>query len=638
MQVFISYAWENDAYRTLVKSLAARLREDGIDARLDAWHLDGLTIPEFMSREVRHADKILVVCSPQYRQKVHAMEDGQRMTGTGWESMLVTSSIWANLSDRRKIIPVLLRGAWNEAAPDVLIGLRYFDLSNMANFEANYRELLRSLTGQNEPAPPLGQPPEFVREPVEPLRGKQPQGALGPRHEVERLNDASVVQPDSESKPISKYSLRVLGSIIGVAATTLQRRYLAWIILIVLCSVLVVVSLLNVNFFVTNHNGDWRAILERWQLTVLMAQIPVATNSKTGGGFYSQVHDLLSGADPLLAAQSVMAVLTYARVSKPNKPLSSDVAAAVRDAFKFIDRVRVHDPASVGCGKGGWRGWSFLEPKLTVTEIAAWVILARIRALEVDSIWDAPERDLQRKEILCDLDEVSRRQSENGGWSPISYPADGNDRTYATVLALWSISEALRKSQLVHLTVEREKLRTALNKGATWLLNNCELGTWEPYPANHEANLYPGLTAQVFYVLNRASLVSKVLQIDQRYLKDREKFLDKSPDERSINYRDVIPAEDNEFEWPDDKHLVSMETMQLLWFPWSVLAYRVLSLDTTLPTNYQDLAKHRLQWLLTHYSDASGQIEYDHVDTFVLSENVFCESQIFERDDLVIND
>jgi menaquinone-dependent protoporphyrinogen IX oxidase len=69
MRVFISYAWENDEYRTLVKRLAARLREDGIDVRLDAWHLEGLSIPEFMSREVRHADKILVVCSPQYRQK-----------------------------------------------------------------------------------------------------------------------------------------------------------------------------------------------------------------------------------------------------------------------------------------------------------------------------------------------------------------------------------------------------------------------------------------------------------------------------------------------------------------------------------------------------------------------------------------
>ena len=66
MRVFISYAWENDEYRTLVKRLATRLRRDGIDARLDAWHLEGLTIPEFMSREVRNADKVVVVCSPQY--------------------------------------------------------------------------------------------------------------------------------------------------------------------------------------------------------------------------------------------------------------------------------------------------------------------------------------------------------------------------------------------------------------------------------------------------------------------------------------------------------------------------------------------------------------------------------------------
>ncbi len=156
MRVFISYAWESDEYRALVKRLAARLRQDGIDARLDAWHLEGLTIPEFMSRKVRNADKILVVCSPQYRQKVHAMEDGERITGIGWESMLVTSSIWANVSDRNKITAVLLRVTWKEAAPDVLIGLPYFDLSNAASFEANYRHLLRTLTGQNEPVPPLG--------------------------------------------------------------------------------------------------------------------------------------------------------------------------------------------------------------------------------------------------------------------------------------------------------------------------------------------------------------------------------------------------------------------------------------------------------------------------------------------------
>jgi hypothetical protein len=181
MRVFISYAWEDHQYRLLVKRLAARLRQDGIDARIDAWHLtEGLSIPEFMDREIRLADKILVVCSPQYREKVHAMEDGERITGTGWESMLVTSSIWAGVEDRSKIIPVLLLGTWKEAAPSFLRGLPFCDLSKLANFETNYRELLRRLTGQEEKAPPMGAVPEIAPEPVEPLRGPESQAPTEP--------------------------------------------------------------------------------------------------------------------------------------------------------------------------------------------------------------------------------------------------------------------------------------------------------------------------------------------------------------------------------------------------------------------------------------------------------------------------
>jgi TIR domain len=171
VRVFISYAWEDDDYRNRVKALAARLRDDGIDARLDAWHLEGLTIPEFMNREVRLADKILIVCSPAYRRKIAAMEDGEHITGSGWESMLVTSSIWANDQQRSRINAALLCGAWKEAAPGFLIGWPYFDLSDEAKFEANYRELLRSLTGQREQAPPLGHVPEIVPKAVQPLRG-----------------------------------------------------------------------------------------------------------------------------------------------------------------------------------------------------------------------------------------------------------------------------------------------------------------------------------------------------------------------------------------------------------------------------------------------------------------------------------
>jgi hypothetical protein len=99
------------------------------------------------------------------------MVEGEGITGTGWESMLVTSRIWANVDQRNKIVAALLRSAWREAAPDFIIGLPYIDLSDMAQFEVNYRELLRSLTGQREQAPPLGPLPQIAPEPIEPLHG-----------------------------------------------------------------------------------------------------------------------------------------------------------------------------------------------------------------------------------------------------------------------------------------------------------------------------------------------------------------------------------------------------------------------------------------------------------------------------------
>ena len=173
VRVFVSYAWENEAFRDDVKRLAARLRDDGVDARLDAWHLEGLTIPEFMSHEVRHADKILILCSPEYRRKVHAMEDGELVTGVGWELMLVTSAIWSRSFPRGKVEVVLFRGKREEAIPDLFQAASTVDLSDPDHFETNYLELLRRLTGHRELAPPIGHFPAGI-EParIEPLRGK----------------------------------------------------------------------------------------------------------------------------------------------------------------------------------------------------------------------------------------------------------------------------------------------------------------------------------------------------------------------------------------------------------------------------------------------------------------------------------
>ena len=171
VRVFISYAWEDDDYRQWVAQLASQLRNDGVDARLDRWHLQrGQTIPEFMNSEVRKADKVLVLCSPQYRDKVHATEEGGPATGSGWESMLLSSAMFAQ-DARSKAIPVLARGAWTESAPDYLQALPYEDLTQTDEtpLRRAYTALLQSLTETTETAPPLDSAPDMpAPEPVSP--------------------------------------------------------------------------------------------------------------------------------------------------------------------------------------------------------------------------------------------------------------------------------------------------------------------------------------------------------------------------------------------------------------------------------------------------------------------------------------
>jgi hypothetical protein len=169
-RVFLSYAWENDEFRLWVKRFATRLRDDGVDARLDDWHLPrNGNIAEFMNREVREADWVLVLCSPGYQAKVRATEDGVRVAGVGWETRLLTSTLL--VTNQNKVLAVLARGEWQTAAPDSLLGQVYFDLSRPETFEKQYAALLTAILGNEEKAPPLGAlPRELTEESVGALR------------------------------------------------------------------------------------------------------------------------------------------------------------------------------------------------------------------------------------------------------------------------------------------------------------------------------------------------------------------------------------------------------------------------------------------------------------------------------------
>jgi tetratricopeptide repeat protein len=84
------------------------------------------------------------------------MEEGGPSTGSGWESMLLSSAMFAQ-DARGKAVAALARGKWQTSAPSYMQGLPYEDLrqTNDTHLRQNYTLLLQRLTGTTEVAPPV---------------------------------------------------------------------------------------------------------------------------------------------------------------------------------------------------------------------------------------------------------------------------------------------------------------------------------------------------------------------------------------------------------------------------------------------------------------------------------------------------
>lgn len=98
VRVFISHTSNNQEDVEWVKDLALFLIDNGIQARLDKFHLRrGMDLPQWMCNELALAQKVIVVCDETYKLKA----DG-RLGGVGWETMIIQGDV-ANLpSDSTK--------------------------------------------------------------------------------------------------------------------------------------------------------------------------------------------------------------------------------------------------------------------------------------------------------------------------------------------------------------------------------------------------------------------------------------------------------------------------------------------------------------------------------------------------------
>src|SRR6185369_11357389 len=62
LRVFVSYSHSTPEHADWVKDLGTFLRSNGIDARMDIWHLRrGMDLAQFMTNELALADKVILV-------------------------------------------------------------------------------------------------------------------------------------------------------------------------------------------------------------------------------------------------------------------------------------------------------------------------------------------------------------------------------------------------------------------------------------------------------------------------------------------------------------------------------------------------------------------------------------------------
>ena len=148
------------------------LRAHGVDARLDLPVAEQrVDWAEWMTRQVRDADRVLVIASPEYRKRAEGDAGPAEGRGVQWEARLIRDLFYADQeAGLQRFVPVVLPGCSVAGIPLWLApaSATYYVVGDYS--VAGAERLLRLLTGQpGEVMPPLG--------PV-PLLGSRDQAAV----------------------------------------------------------------------------------------------------------------------------------------------------------------------------------------------------------------------------------------------------------------------------------------------------------------------------------------------------------------------------------------------------------------------------------------------------------------------------
>jgi hypothetical protein len=356
----------------------------------------------------------------------------------------------------------------------------------------------------------------------------------------------------------------------------------------------------------------------------------IAQSHAANGGIFAKAGDDSFPTQVWTTAQALTAILA------DQKDLDDKKIPVVRAAFAYIEKARHPNPSTPDDYDEGWG--LFEGSKKSTTEITGWVTVANVASLESQKkIWNADEAATVREHVKRDLDLISQRQSNDGGWRPIKEDGRNFTRTYSTVIALWALGEA-RRSEFVRAAIGKD-YDSRIKDGIAWLLkyyvtNRQHDGTeqnlgWVPNPnRGGQREPFDGLTAQVLFVLLRIESQPdfEYLKQDPDLFKYKRAFIAKQDlAKRFVCSNDRIHDFDLSFTRDQGAVDFVLEGSTLLWFPWSYAALTALSKDSSLQPQEQAQASALRKEILDSKVDDINRF-VDEEFMYVLAENLYCFS------------
>jgi hypothetical protein len=157
LRVFISYTKTNEDHNLWVDNFAKFLRENGINSRIDMWHLKtGMDLPQFMTNELALADKVIIISNEHYAAKA----DG-RTGGVGWETMIIQGDMSKLPPDSTKYLTIVKSEDLEAGLPMYLKTKYVIHWNSQTKDSVNRQRILTELLNIHI-EPPIGVPPVFI--------------------------------------------------------------------------------------------------------------------------------------------------------------------------------------------------------------------------------------------------------------------------------------------------------------------------------------------------------------------------------------------------------------------------------------------------------------------------------------------